>query len=161
MSKQIHLGKLIETRMEKTGMSVTGLARALNTTRQNVYNIFERSSIDTRLIEKIFYALKYDFFALLSASVQKSHPDIITETPIPDHEELIKHQQEVQHLKDYINDLRSLNTLLKEKVASLSLQEVKESIDKQLRIVSETLEEILEQNKRHSAFQKKGKVKSV
>lgn len=58
----IHIGKKIREIFEASGMTVTELARRIKTTRQNVYGIFERSSIDTALLERIGKALNYDFF---------------------------------------------------------------------------------------------------
>jgi transcriptional regulator with XRE-family HTH domain len=58
----VHIGKKIRDEFEKSGMTVTEFARRIKTTRQNVYGIFERFSIDTALLERIGKALNYDFF---------------------------------------------------------------------------------------------------
>lgn len=58
----IHIGSKIKGVFDNSGMPVSELARRIKTTRQNVYGIFERSSIDTALLERIGEALNYDFF---------------------------------------------------------------------------------------------------
>jgi len=60
----MHIGHKIKQIFDTSGMSVSELARRIQTTRQNVYGIFERSSIDTALLDRISIALNYDFFKL-------------------------------------------------------------------------------------------------
>lgn len=47
---------------DKSGLSVVEFGRRINCTRENVYNIFDRKSIDTEMLEKIGSVLNYDFF---------------------------------------------------------------------------------------------------
>lgn len=58
----IHIGQRIRQVFDESGMSVSELARRIQTTRQNVYGIFERRSIDTELLERIGKALHHNFF---------------------------------------------------------------------------------------------------
>lgn len=58
----IHIGSKIKEVFEQSGMPVSELARRIKTTRQNIYAIFERSSIDTALLGRLGEALNYDFF---------------------------------------------------------------------------------------------------
>jgi len=58
----IHIGKRIKQVFEKKGMSISEFSRRLNSSRENVYDIFKRQSIDTSLLEKISKVLEYDFF---------------------------------------------------------------------------------------------------
>ena len=60
MEKKI--GKLIEERINAQNVNVTKFAEALNTSRGNIYDIYERESIDTGLLKKIGQLLNYDFF---------------------------------------------------------------------------------------------------
>ncbi|MEF9427082.1 MAG: hypothetical protein L0956_07885 [Candidatus Mariimomonas ferrooxydans] len=46
-----------------SGMSVSELGRRVQTTRQNIYRIFERQSIDTDLLQRLGKALNHDFFS--------------------------------------------------------------------------------------------------
>lgn len=58
----LHIGKLIKEKLKKRGLSVAEFALKINTNRNNVYNIFERTSIDTEFLYKISIILSYDFF---------------------------------------------------------------------------------------------------
>lgn len=43
-------------------MGPTELARAIKTSKQNVYGIYQRETIDTGLLQKLGKALEFDFF---------------------------------------------------------------------------------------------------
>lgn len=60
MKKKI--GQLIKERVTAKNMAVTDFAKAIDVERSNVYNIFQRDSIDTKLLKKIGQVLEYDFF---------------------------------------------------------------------------------------------------
>ena len=63
MAKQIlHIGKKIEEIKTEKGMSDAELGRRINKTRQNVSDIYNRSSIDTQQLFEISKALGHDFF---------------------------------------------------------------------------------------------------
>lgn len=59
---EMKIGKVIEERLKAQNVNVTKFAEALHTSRNNVYDIFERDSIDTDLLKKIGHLLNYDFF---------------------------------------------------------------------------------------------------
>jgi len=70
MGKKI--GQLIKERFEASGMEATQFAKLINKERSNVYNIFQRESIDTELLKKIGQVLRYDFFVdLLEPQTKK------------------------------------------------------------------------------------------
>lgn len=56
------IGQIIKEVVEQRNYKVTALAKELGTTRNNVYDIYERDSIDTSLLSKIGHILEYDFF---------------------------------------------------------------------------------------------------
>jgi transcriptional regulator with XRE-family HTH domain len=58
----IHIGKLIKERAKIRRLSQEMIGKKINTTKQNVGNIFRRKSIDTELLLKICEALEYNFF---------------------------------------------------------------------------------------------------
>jgi transcriptional regulator with XRE-family HTH domain len=62
----IHIGKRIKEELYKQDMSVSTFARKINRSRNVVYDIFERESIDTALLNKIGLILHMDFFSLYS-----------------------------------------------------------------------------------------------
>jgi len=63
---EFHVGKLIRKRVEEDGRKVGWLARKIHCKQRNIYNIFDRSSIDTEQLLKISLVLKMDFFMYLS-----------------------------------------------------------------------------------------------
>ena len=50
-------------------MGATELGSLINTSKQNIYGIYKRRTIDTGLLKKISQALEWDFFALYTDSV--------------------------------------------------------------------------------------------
>lgn len=62
--KPIHIGKEIMEELHRQERGVTWLADKLHCDRTNVYNIFKRQGIDTRLLERISIILHRNFFTL-------------------------------------------------------------------------------------------------
>ena len=58
----IHIGSLIEQELRRQERSVTWLAAELHCDRTNVYKVFKRKSIDTRLLMDISVILQHNFF---------------------------------------------------------------------------------------------------
>ena len=63
----MHIGQRIKEVMAKKKVSVIAIAKEIECERTNVYNIFERESINTNLLQKFSIILKHDFFKELSA----------------------------------------------------------------------------------------------
>ncbi|MFN3405919.1 MAG: hypothetical protein ACK40G_17625 [Cytophagaceae bacterium] len=99
----IHLGKEIEKRVKELNYPVKELAKQLNTSRNNIYNIYSRESIDTALLVKISEVLKYDFFQFF-----------IDQTKYTSEVEDLKKQIEL--LKKEIEYLKKINVLLEKGV---------------------------------------------
>lgn len=57
----IHIGHLIKSVFDESGLSVSELARRINVERTTVYSIFERSSIDVIQLVRISAALNHNF----------------------------------------------------------------------------------------------------
>lgn len=68
---KVHIGKLIQSRLKEDGRSATWLAQKLHYSRNNVYKIFEKQSIDTELLLHICIVLNFDFFTYYSQSVSQ------------------------------------------------------------------------------------------
>lgn len=60
MEKKI--GQIIKDVVEAKDYRASVLAKKINLSRNNIYDIYERSSIDTELLKKIGRVLEYDFF---------------------------------------------------------------------------------------------------
>ncbi len=48
-----HIGNIVKNKTKSRGISVSELARRISTSRENIYSIFKRESIDTTLLHKI------------------------------------------------------------------------------------------------------------
>lgn len=59
-----HIGKKIEEVVRLKNIPIVEFAKKVNTTRNNLYNIFRRESIDTELLSKIGDILDFDFFSV-------------------------------------------------------------------------------------------------
>ena len=58
----IAIGEYIKKVLKEKGISVTEFGKRINTHRRNIYDIFERKSIDTGLLQKISEVLEHNFF---------------------------------------------------------------------------------------------------
>ena len=67
----MHIGQRIKEVMAKKKVSVISIAKEIECERTNVYNIFERESINTSLLQKFSIILKHDFFKELSEDTFK------------------------------------------------------------------------------------------
>ena len=76
--EEIHIGHIIQETLKNQGRSVAWLARELNYTRENMYNIFKSPRIDTDTLLKISLALERNFF-LLYVDFYKRRKEKITE----------------------------------------------------------------------------------
>jgi transcriptional regulator with XRE-family HTH domain len=116
----IHIGKKIREELYSQGLSVTDFAKKINRSRNVAYDIFDRESIDTALLNKIAKVLNVDFFSLYSSQKEFSLDNIKNYSGEPpanygkNAEEILLLQQqneallkEVVYLKKIINLLES------------------------------------------------------
>ena len=64
MAEIIHIGNMIQERLQQQGRSVTWLSQQLNITRATCYRIFSSYSIDTMMLIRISRLLDCNFFAI-------------------------------------------------------------------------------------------------
>lgn len=67
----MHIGHLIEKELKSQERTVTWFAKQLNCDRTNIYNIFDRVTIDTELLIHISKVLNKDFFLVISKEINK------------------------------------------------------------------------------------------
>lgn len=60
----MHIGQILKEKLKEDGKSVVWLARELGCHRTNIYNLFEKYSIDTQLLERISIIMRHNFFEL-------------------------------------------------------------------------------------------------
>ena len=122
LSMPIHIGKKIKDELHKQGISITDFAGKVNRSRNVVYDIFKRESIDTNLLNAIGKILKCDFFSMyssqkeyLSESIKHFH---VSEAGIPYGkyaEQITALQQQVESLQKEVIYLEKINKLLETK----------------------------------------------
>jgi hypothetical protein len=116
---EIHIGSMIRLRAKELRIGPTELGSKINTSKQNVYGIYKRRSIDTRLLVKISVALDCDFFKYYTKSLQLSDAPSVD----GDSEEVRKQLDACRNESDAMqkeNDyLKKINGLLEDKVARL------------------------------------------
>lgn len=61
-SSDIHIGHIIQKQLKTDKRSVGWLAREIGCTRNHVYKIFNKSSLDSDLILRISKAMNFNFF---------------------------------------------------------------------------------------------------
>lgn len=116
------IGKEIQNQVHLKRMQVTRLARILNTNRNNIYDIYDRESIDTGLLCKLSKALDYNFFYLFINALKpelSQHIEIDTRhspTEISEFVEIItKLRKEKQLLESALHDKELIIEFLKSK----------------------------------------------
>lgn len=95
----VHIGSKIKNTVIKKGMTVSEFGRRINKSRENVYSIFKRKSIDTALLLNISKVLEYDFFQYYTTLT----------------DEIKKLQSENETLKEMIKLLQSKQPKKKQK----------------------------------------------
>lgn len=63
-TNSIHIGQAIKARARDLKIGPTELGELLNTSKQNVYGIFKRESVDTELLRRCSEVLNFNFFSL-------------------------------------------------------------------------------------------------
>ncbi|MBR5912554.1 MAG: hypothetical protein IKZ55_11265 [Bacteroidales bacterium] len=57
----VHIGQLVKSVFDKSGMTVSELARQLHCERTNVYTIFKRRTVDVELLAMLSIILNHNF----------------------------------------------------------------------------------------------------
>ena len=57
----LHIGHLIKSVFDESGMTISEFARQIHLERTTVYSIFERSSVDVMQLARISLVLKHNF----------------------------------------------------------------------------------------------------
>ena len=117
---KIHIGEKIEENAREARIGTTELAKAINTSKQNIYGIFKRQSIDTALLLKLCKALNYDFFVHYVNPKLPPHTEVSERKskpyPSPENDpeyNILKNQ--LSDLKEKYELIKKVNSLLEEK----------------------------------------------
>ena len=78
-SNGIHIGQLIQAQLKADQRSVSWLAKQIPCTRNHLYKIFKKTSIDCALLLRISQAMQFNFFRYYAAEVSKGMQDRLGE----------------------------------------------------------------------------------
>jgi transcriptional regulator with XRE-family HTH domain len=67
-----HIGQELRVRFEASGMTLKAFAARLGRTPKGMYALFDRGDIDTEVLRRACEVLKFNFFRLLAADVERS-----------------------------------------------------------------------------------------
>ncbi|HEV7232027.1 MAG TPA: helix-turn-helix domain-containing protein [Bacteroidia bacterium] len=119
---RIHIGEKIKARAKELRMGPTELAQHISTSKQNVYGIYKRESIDTELLQKISKALELDFFCYyFDPKLPIAEEDLPKyfarnrQKADPAAEEVIQLRKELAELREKFDILKKLYELTTEK----------------------------------------------
>jgi len=66
----MHIGSILQQKLKEQGKTVVWLATELGCHRTNVYNLFDKYSIDTQLLQRLCIIMHYNFFSLYQEDVE-------------------------------------------------------------------------------------------
>ena len=120
MSTNLHIGSLIKEKAKSLRVGPTALAKLINTSKQNVYGIYKRKSIDSELLHSICIALRYDFFRHYTGLKDNPKGDIPYENSAllvnrKLQEDLSQTTYRLTEALEKIEMLKQINKLLEEK----------------------------------------------
>lgn len=110
---KIHIGEKIKERAKELRIGPTELAALINTSKQNVYGIFKRESIDTALLQKICKALKYDFFSFFINPKLPPNDEVVVNTKKGKPYSSMENDSEFNTIKTQLMDMKEKYQLLK------------------------------------------------
>lgn len=106
--EDLHIGERIKERAKELRMGATELGKLINTSKQNIYGIYKRRSIDTGLLKKISEALEYDFFILYTQTTTQAGENTETAT-------VAMLYEDIQVMRNEIDELRAKYESLEKK----------------------------------------------
>lgn len=115
----VNIGEKIKQRAKQLRIGPTELGNLIHTSKQNIYGIYKRKSIDTEILSKLSVALDFDFFQYYNPtktssnelnSSQKSHSQKMVSF-----NEYQKLKNDYDHLKEKYDLLKKVNDLLEKK----------------------------------------------
>ena len=113
----IHIGEKIKQRAKELRMGPTELGELISTSKQNIYGIYKRKSLDSEMLRKLSKVLDFDFFqyyhteinsvvAEPNASYGKKNKQVVSM------EEFQKTKKELEDMREKYELLKKINSLL-------------------------------------------------
>ena len=117
----LNIGEKIRLRAKQLRIGPTELGKLINTSKQNVYSLYQRKSVDAETLRKLSAALEYDFFEYYrmpdetikvlenDQKYEKGNSKLIS---LRDYQKL---KLEYENLKEKYEMLKKINSLLEKK----------------------------------------------
>lgn len=109
----LHIGEKIRDKARERRIGPSELGRMINTSKQNIYSIFRRKTIDTELLLKISRALDFDFFSFY---IDRKDPRQEKKTQAPIRHELADLKKDLEFYKEKCELLEKLNKYLEKEI---------------------------------------------
>jgi len=123
----VHIGQKIRKIVNEQKIPVKEFASKINKSRTVVYNIFERKTIDTGLLDNIGDALKHNFFQyyINEEEFSVAKDDGISYLKKDEEISVLKtglqqSKKEITELNEKLELLKKINSLLEDKLKSIS-----------------------------------------
>ena len=71
----LHIGQLIQAQLKKDQRSVGWLSRQIPCSRNHVYKLFKRSSLDSELLFRISVVMQFNFFQYYTTAFLQAMKD--------------------------------------------------------------------------------------
>jgi hypothetical protein len=121
----VHIGKKIKEVLKSSRIGATEFGEKINKSRTVVYDIFDRDTIDTGLLQKISKVLDHNFFSYYSSELQQVKDDRPGYTKKPDM--MLALGEELKTLKKQITEMEKRYELL-EKVNRLTEEKLEREL---------------------------------
>ena len=124
----IHIGQIIKEKVTEKRLSQEALGKMINTTKQNVGNIYKRRSIDTQLLLKLCTVLEFDFFEAFYSeeplkAMRNKETDAYT-TEIASLQNQVKQKDErIRDLEGHLTTQKKLISFMEEEKAQYKKKE--------------------------------------
>lgn len=110
---KMHIGEKIKERAKELRIGPTELANTISTSKQNIYGIFKRESIDTELLLKLCKALNYDFFSFFTNPKLPPYTEMAINSKKAKGYSSVETSPEYNTLKNQLMDLKEKYELTK------------------------------------------------
>lgn len=118
----LHIGEKIREKARERRIGPSELGRMINTSKQNIYSIFKRKTVDTDLLHKLSEALQFDFF---SYYIERREGRPEKRTLPQSKQEVAELKKDLEHYKEKCELLEKLNTYLEKEVQKFKKKNLK------------------------------------
>lgn len=132
----VHIGKMILQKVNESGISKSELARRVNLTPQNIYNLFKRKSIDVGLLKQISVALAFDFFSIYEEARRERIVRFWSEEDSDrylEYQELLREQNRLRNENRYLKSLIGMTKIKRANTAGTAATNVRRATVYRLR----------------------------